>query len=239
MMLAGKDFGVGAKTLSHSGDPVTSQHAASHELVNAIASELAAGKPVSEIEAALVQQGCDPPIARQLVSRVHSEVRKARGKATLKSWGFLIAAFVGINIILYVSQEIAAADEKHAAEAVESDLARINDQIATVERRIQEANERSNQIDALGARLESRQADFASNAEYRSTLTTYNQMVESWNDALPQLQAMQEGYDSLISTYNRRVEEYNRLAKKAYSRWWLLPIPLPRGAARATRPRSP
>lgn len=40
-------------------------------------------------------------------------------------------------------------------------------------------------------------------------------------------------YEWLVQQFNANVPTYNELAKKAYSRWWLLPIPLPRGAGRA------
>jgi len=36
-------------------------------------------------------------------------------------------------------------------------------------------------------------------------------------------------YRGLIDSYNRIVPEYNEVAKAAYSRWWLLPIPVPGG----------
>ena len=35
-------------------------------------------------------------------------------------------------------------------------------------------------------------------------------------------------YENLIREYNAMVPAYNDVAKKAYSRWWLLPIPAPR-----------
>ncbi len=35
-------------------------------------------------------------------------------------------------------------------------------------------------------------------------------------------------YDFIIAEHNELVREYNELAKSAYSRWWLLPIPLPK-----------
>ena len=39
-------------------------------------------------------------------------------------------------------------------------------------------------------------------------------------------------HDSLVVVYNGLVDEYSPLAETAYSRWWLIPIPMP-GARRA------
>lgn len=39
-------------------------------------------------------------------------------------------------------------------------------------------------------------------------------------------------YNRLIDAYNRIVPDYNEAAKAAYSRWWLLPIPVPGGRGR-------
>ncbi|TQR32380.1 hypothetical protein DMB92_04585 [Campylobacter sp. MIT 99-7217] len=33
-------------------------------------------------------------------------------------------------------------------------------------------------------------------------------------------------YSRLIDEYNELAKDYNELAKSAYSRWWLLPIPI-------------
>ena len=49
--------------------------------------------------------------------------------------------------------------------------------------------------------------------EYNKNVPTYNNMINIEKEK--------------IDTYNELVNKYNTLAKNAYSRWWLLPFPIP------------
>ena len=45
--------------------------------------------------------------------------------------------------------------------------------------------------------------------------------------------SQQVAYEHMIDSYNALVPQYNEAADAAYSRWWLLPIPIPRSRGRA------
>lgn len=39
-------------------------------------------------------------------------------------------------------------------------------------------------------------------------------------------------YKNSIDEYNKKTGEYNELSKKSGNRWWLIPIPIPRGGGK-------
>ena len=67
-----------------------------------------------------------------------------------------------------------------------------------------------------------------------------NARVDEWNLVkLPAIRVAATRHDSLVDVYNTMVDEYNEVAEVAYSRWWLIPVPMPGGRARGSRSLDP
>lgn len=140
----------------------------------------------------------------------------------------LLGAYGVLNGLLYLGQEIAAADDKREAEALDQELSRLEAEISGLETYFSNIEAQSGDIDAFGDGL-----DALSELARVEATNRFNEMVDAWNAQVPTIQARENEYDQLISEFNQKVDLYNSAAEKAYSRWWLLPIPLPRGAGRA------
>ena len=54
--------------------------------------------------------------------------------------------------------------------------------------------------------------------KYKKLINEYNNDVETMNNFI-------SDYKRLIVSYNENVEEYNKLAKDAYTRWFIIPMP--------------
>ena len=58
--------------------------------------------------------------------------------------------------------------------------------------------------------------------------TRYNSLIDSYNQGMPEYKSRLTNYNKQIDNYNDLTQKYNKLAQSAYSRWWLLPIPISR-----------
>ena len=146
----------------------------------------------------------------------------------------LLVAFLVLNGVLYVGQEIMATDEKRQAQAIEQELDQLDLELQNLGDWFSEQDERVAQMDTIGDGLDDPSLWSSEAGRFRAQ-DEYLEMVDRWNNDLPFLETERERYDDIVTTYNSAFERYNRAAEAAYSRWWLLPIPLPRTAGRSVQ----
>lgn len=144
-----------------------------------------------------------------------------------------MVAFALLNGILYLAQELWHVPAKRKVVALSTQLVELKTLIDSLTDSLQPGVTGEMKVDSLGVQVELGRKAFASDVAYRNALATYTSSVDEWNSRLPTLQQRAVVHDSLVDRYNSVVTERNRLASKAYTRWWLLPIPVPGSAARA------
>lgn len=146
--------------------------------------------------------------------------------------GLLVAlvAFAALNGLLYGGQEVAKRGEVAEAKALEAQLERIDDELASITGWLDQMERESDALYALGARLDEPERYYSDQATYERDLNRYNEGVDAWNHvSLPQIEVSVARHDQLVEEFNALVPQYNEVASSAYARWWLLPIPMPRG----------
>jgi hypothetical protein len=202
--------------------------AAAQQLVQWIAGELASGRSKSDVAAELADTGWSAEDADGLVTRVQQsmEASSEKGSAfrTVVGWVGILVAFAALNGILYVGQAIFHRDDVRQAEVLERQLNVSRAEIEEIDSYLADQYAEGDRIDALGARLES-EDNFTSRTVYAVELGRYNQLVEVWNQGVLVLQQTSIRRDSLVDRYNALVDSYNQVAEKAYSRWYLIPMP--------------
>lgn len=98
------------------------------------------------------------------------------------------------------------------------------------ERRI--IDELSNRLDEEGESL-SKESDRLDELKASGSTDEYNEGVESFNSRLRSYKADVDLYNQKITNFNKQVGEINELIKKIGSRWYIIPIPIPKsGRAR-------
>ena len=145
--------------------------------------------------------------------------------------GVLVLAYGLLNVVLYFGQELLAMDDEREAKALEQELIPLADELDELEASLDSFESLSMSIDALGERLDSMVEPHLSDST-----VVFNDLVMTWNEeAVPELLALEERYEQVADEYSDKYDQYEPIARKAYNRWWLLPIPLPRGGGRAIR----
>ena len=213
-----------------------------------IAAQLASGRSNEEITAALIQQGIPEEQAGVWVTRMAAGMADGRvavpaggggaggGLAGIfGSLGGRVGGVIGVilmygvlNGALYVGQDFLARDDVARAEALEARLGGLG-----------------LEIDSIAAWLEGMERESATIASMgqqggRGSYQEYNARVDRWNNVtLPAINRLAARHDSLIDVHNGLVDEYNAVARTAYSRWWLIPVPMPGGRARGSHSLDP
>lgn len=154
----------------------------------------------------------------------------------------ILAAYAVLNVVLVWGQGILKRDDAARAESIAGDLDRLGEEIARLEPLLEPNGEEGREADTLdpfgiGAaqRSQNPAAQAAYGAAYGEDLAQLSRQGEGWTAGASESQGASIRYEQLIAEYNALVEEYETVAEAASSRWWLLPIPAPRGAARALR----
>lgn len=162
---------------------------------------------------------------------------EARGKGIL----FLIIAYVGINVFLWVGQGIYYSGTEKEIQANEVKMVELTDAIKTDESNLKEVEiERDShevKLEGMKERLdelkkmagESKVLPEAEFEEYEHLRSEHNKEVEVYNGFV-------EKYDSLFDAYSKNVDKHNELVNstnekiKSIHKFYLIPIPLPKRA---------
>ena len=196
------------------------------ELLNWINSELANGKTRNEIVKQLSNNELNPNDIEKLIDTA-IEFQKIQMKNNKKNGAIppfimyilsLIIMFTVLNGIIYGAQEIYYWNDVKKCESMKVKLKNLKKEINKIEDFI---NFRKTKLDRIN------QLEKEIKQGLSKDYTKYKKMVNEYNSKIPKYKKSMNEYDSLIVEYNKVTREYNELAKDAYSRWLLLPIPLP------------
>ena len=210
-----------------------------------IADQLTSGRTNEEITAALVAKGVPEEKAEVWVTRMAKGMAEGRvavpaaaggGGGVLGRLGGRAGGLVGVVVIfgvlngaLYVGQDFLAKDDVARAEALEARLGLMGVEIDSI----------SAWLDAMEVESEALRQQSARGGYVRD-VGQYNARVDEWNlVTLPAINIAATRHDSLVDVYNTMVDEYNEVAEVAYSRWWLIPVPMPGGRSRGSRSLDP
>ncbi len=197
------------------------------ELLNWINSELANGKTRGDIVKQLANDESDPSDIEKLIDTAIEFQKIQIENANKKNSGIppfiisilsLIIMFAVLNGVIYGAQEIYYWNDIKKCESMETKLKSLKIEISKIEEFVQL---RKNKLDKI------RQLEQEIKQGLSKDYNKYQKMIDSYNLNNNTYKKYMKDYDSLIVQHNKIAREYNDLAKNAYSRWWLLPIPLP------------
>lgn len=226
-----------------------------------ITEQLAAGRAETEVIADLIGRGVPEAQARVWVQRMASGMAQGRvavtagggsGEPFLARIGGKAGGLVGLVLVygvlngaLYVGQDVLARDDVARAEALEGQLTAMGVEIDSLATWLDGMEQENDALLARRSQLATAQETVRRAGIRRPRGTAfdrgfddYNARVDEWNYVtLPAINHAAARHDSLIDRHNTLVDEYNVVAEKAYTRWWLIPVPAPGG--RGTRARPP
>lgn len=140
-----------------------------------------------------------------------------------KLLGFLvlILAYILLNFILVFAQDVYHANDITVYTQFEeelnnqnSKLTALKDQYISLEQSLDEEYEW----------IEMNEDNLQTNEE----VDDYNLRVNDYNDKLNEYKEILATYNQLVDKYNSELEKRDELYKKAYDRWYIIPIPMPR-----------
>lgn len=158
---------------------------------------------------------------------------------------FLLLVFGVGNGVLYDGQEFLHAGDEKAFEELRTEMERrehqlklIEVELQTLKSRIETVRSRIAQLKAEITAIESRYGETGAPSD---VYDRYQGMIDEHNRRIDEVNPIRARFSALIATYNAKVDAYNRdvprineLADKAFSRWYLIPIP-----GRSSRSRVP
>lgn len=216
-----------------------------------ITEQLASGRANAEITADLVRRGVAEQQAEVWVTRMATGM--AEGRIALPTGGGhggglagilgqlggraagvvgLVVVFGVLNGALYVGQGFLARDDVARAEALEARIGVMGQEIDSISAWLDEMKLENDALEVL-ARQGGRGGYFDGSSQHDARFDQWNQVT------LPAVRRSAARHDSLVTVYNTMVDEYNTIAEVAYSRWWLIPVPMPGGRARGSRSLDP
>jgi len=172
----------------------------------------------------LSQEAASALVNVALTSGYGKPSRLASLFSTLVGWAVILVAFAALNGVLYLAQEWYHAAEVKQCEEIKEHLDRMKAEINSIEQRVAQRERDRRQIEDLEKQLQARGA-YGAREAYRSSVSRYNDMVDRYNAQVEATKEIASRYKGLIDEYNADVDRYNTLAKTAYSRWYLIPIP--------------
>lgn len=133
----------------------------------------------------------------------------------------IVIIFIIINIIFWGAQEFYYRDESSQIKETQKFLESEERSIKALSLKI---DEQKNELNQKEIKL--------NNYESLGYIDKYNNSVDNYNFSLSLYQSNINTYKSKINTYNTKVGEVNNLIEQSGSRWYLLPIPIPRNISR-------
>lgn len=159
----------------------------------------------------------------------------------VKGFLVLIAAYVGINVLLWGGQELYYKGTENEIEANEKRLDALKAAISTSESELalleNSQDEKGKELAKLQVSLDELKKEAGESktlpgpklAKYKELRSNYNKHVKLFNQ-------LGEQYDSKYSTYQDKLQEHNALVDttnekiKSVHKFLLIPIPLPKRA---------
>ena len=223
-------------------EDLTNQEKEYLQLATWIAEQLALGRSREDVIRDVVGTGIEENSAAALVDAVIASASQSQSAedssgSAVRGWVIAGVVFLGLNALLYVGQEWYHADDVRRCEEIERELAEMNQEIAAMERYLEGRQRERKALLDLESKLKHGESRLRGAAAYDRAYSDYSKRVDRYNAEVELATAMVAKYESTIAVYNKKVDEYNRLAKSAYSRWHL--IPLPRGSGKSLGRRVP
>jgi hypothetical protein len=200
--------------------------------------QLDSGRAREDVIRSLAEAGLSATAARAIVDSLPDahQTSAPSGSSTSGAtvWIVAIVGFIVLNGSLYVGQELYHAADVRQCEAIEGELANLDSEIRSIAVRLKGRSREREAIERMESELE--QNHFTHGSSYDAAYRSYSDRVDRYNADVPAIKALAVRHDALVDRYNGRVEEYNRLAKTAYARWYLIPVP--KGAGRSAARRN-
>lgn len=141
-----------------------------------------------------------------------------------------------VNGILYAGQEVWRAGDKRAFEALkremdgrEHELQIMKVEIGSLRDRIEMAKSRITELQAEARQTEARYAQSGAPSDayrrYKAVIAEHNRLANEVNPLAKRYNALIDTHNSKVDAYNRDVPRFNELADRAFSRWYIIPIP--------------
>lgn len=196
------------------------------QLISFVRAELDSGKTKNEVIKELTDTvGIEKDIATDLVNKVstYKDVQVSSdsgGSRFIKSVLSLIVMFLILNGVLWFGQELYYMNDIKECEKMEVRLNELKKDASDIETMVKHRKMEQDKIVQLQKDIEN---------GLSKDIYTYDNLVKKYNSELETYKNKMDNYDSIITEHNELARKYNELAKDAYSRWWLLPIPIPGG----------
>lgn len=141
---------------------------------------------------------------------------------------FILIYAIG-NLILHYGQDYLHKPQIEQCELLDKELSKLKVDIDTNKYNI-DLNEKNSEaqkikIDKMENKLKFPDKNYDSEYLYSNDYKRYKKLTDEYNINIVSINQMISNYKSLIEQYNLKVIEYNNLAKTAYSRWYIIPVP--------------
>jgi hypothetical protein len=156
--------------------------------------------------------------------------------ARLDRWIWVGVGFLILNGLLYIGQEWYYADDVRRCDEIKTQLTQMDQEIDSSEEYLQERKRAGREIEELEAKLKQGVNVFGTRSAYLAAYDNYKKLVNQYNREVGSAKQVSAKYQALVEDYNSNVEEYNKLAKSAYSRFYLIPVP--RGTSKSLNKRT-
>lgn len=190
-------------------------------LVSFIKTELNKGTSKEQIINHLVNNvGLPKDTITTLVNNVNIEGGKSSSGISniVISLISIVIVYLGLNGLLWLGQELYHKNDVKQCEQLERKISQLKQETSTLEKALQMRERKHKEILALQNELQN---------GVKTNYARYSSLVDSYNNETPEYTKQLDTYNAMINQHNEIVNKYNSLAKSAYSRWWLIPIPMP------------
>jgi hypothetical protein len=154
--------------------------------------------------------------ANILINKVEQENFKSN-KSLFKTIISPLIIFIFVNATLWIGQELYFKEDMNKCENIKIELFILEKELHDLKNNLSIIEDKKKDIDKLTIL----------NNYSKVSPKEYNMLVDEYNKNVPKYNNMINIEKEKIDKYNELINEYNTLAKNAYSRWWLLPFPMP------------
>ncbi|MCG3706234.1 hypothetical protein L5F43_06975 [Aliarcobacter butzleri] len=186
-------------------------------VIEYISKELGDGKSkISIIEYLTHNLNFNYEQANTLINKVERANLKSN-KSLFKTIIFPLILFIFVNAALWIGQEVYYKEDMNKCENIKTELLSLEKELHDLKNNLAIIENKKKDIEKINI----------SNNYSKVSPKEYNMLVDEYNKNVPIYNNMMNIEKEKIDLYNELVNEYNILAKNAYSRWWLLPFPIP------------
>lgn len=141
----------------------------------------------------------------------------------------LLVVIYGVgNLVLYYAQEAYRKPDIERCELLNSELIKMEGEIGKYKLEININKEKmiaQKEIEILEQKLRSPDNYYNTQITYERDFFKYKQFIKNYNKNVEDTNRLIKGHKELINNYNSKVEVYNQIAPKAYTRWYIIPVP--------------